>query len=117
MPVKSTKPPARAKRPRAEVQQEFTEIQHETEQARESPDVKGQEDARLRESEVRQAVEAVTVEGVVQRISGLGLEVSRALAEVSGKLTDEVQLLASVREAVSLERKELERLHRSGKRR
>jgi hypothetical protein len=112
MPIKSAKPPVRARRSKAEVQNEFAQIQEQATQARESPDVKGQEAARLRESEARQAVEAVTVEGVVQRISGLGLEVSRALAELSGKLTDEVQLLAWVREAVALERKELERLHK-----
>jgi colicin import membrane protein len=112
VPLKGTKPPVRAKRTKAEVQQEFAEIQDQAQQARESPDVKGQEAARLRESEVRQAVEAVSVGGVVQRISGLGLEVSRALAELSGKLTEEVQLLASAREAVLLERKELERLHK-----
>jgi hypothetical protein len=48
----------------------------------------------------------------VQRISGLGLDVSKALADVSSKLTEEVQLLASVRDAVALERRELDRLHK-----
>jgi len=112
MPAKVTKPPARARRSKAEVEKEFEAIQEEVEQARESPDAKGAESARLREGEVRQAAEGVTVEGVVQRISGLGLEVSKALSDVSGRLTAEVQLLASVREAVELERRELERLHK-----
>jgi hypothetical protein len=49
---------------------------------------------------------------VVERISGLGIEVSKSLAGVSEKLMQEVQLLASVREAVALERRELERLHK-----
>ena len=112
MPPRSAKPPARARRSRQEVQREFKEIQEQVEAAREAPDVKGQEAARLHEAEVRQAVEGVSVDAVVQRISGLGLEVSRALSDVSGKLTEEVQLLASVREAVALERAELERLHK-----
>ncbi len=112
MPAKSTKVPVRARRSKPEVQQEFEEIQKEVERVRGAPDAKGEEVARMREAEVRQAVEAVTVDAVVQRISGLGLEVSRALADVSGKLTEEVQLLASVRDAVALERKELERLHK-----
>ncbi len=111
MPPKA-KPPLRAKRSRPEVQKEFAAIQEEVEQERESPDAKGDEVARLHDAEVRQAVEGVTVENVVQRITGLGLEVSRALAGLSGKLTEEVQLLASVREAVELERRELERLHK-----
>jgi colicin import membrane protein len=112
MPPKPSKPPLRAKRTKAEVQKEFTEIQDEVEQAREAPDAKGDEVARLRESEVRQAADGATVENVVQRISGLGLEISRALSGLSSKLTEEVHLLASVREAVGLERKELERLHK-----
>jgi colicin import membrane protein len=112
MPPKSAKAPVRARRSRTEVQREFDEVQEETQRARETPDAKGEEIARLRDAEVRQAVEDVTVDGVVQRISALGLEVSKALADVSGKLTEEVQLLASVRDAVALERKELERLHK-----
>jgi len=112
MPAKPVKAPARARRSRSEVQAEFESIQHQVERERESPDPKAEESARLRETEVRQAVENVTVESVVQRISALGLEVARALADVSGKLTEEAQLLGSVRDAVALERKELERLHK-----
>jgi colicin import membrane protein len=112
MPPRATKPPVRAKRSKAELQREFEQIQQQSDAERESPDVKAGEVAHIRETEVRQAVDGVTVDAVVQRISGLGLDVSRALADVSGKLTEEVQLLASVREAVELERKELERLHK-----
>ena len=112
MPAKPAKAPVRAKRGKAEVQKEFAELQEQVEREREAPDAKGDEAARLREAEVRQAVEGVTVEGVVQTVSSLGLQVARALSDISGKLTEEVQLLASVREAVALERKELERLHK-----
>jgi colicin import membrane protein len=112
MPAKAVKAPVRAKRARADVEKEFAQIQQEVESAREAPDTKAEEAVRLREAEVRGAIEDVTVEGIVQRISGLGLEVARALSAVSAKLTDETQLLASVREAVALERKDLERLHK-----
>jgi colicin import membrane protein len=112
MPAKAVKAPVRAKRARADVEKEFAAIQQQVESAREASDVKADETARLREAEVRGAVEGVTVEGIVQRISGLGLEVARALSDVSAKLTDETRLLASVREAVALERKEFERLHK-----
>jgi hypothetical protein len=112
MPVKTSKPPVRARRTKAEVQQEFADIQEQAETARESADAKADEAARLREAEIRQSVDGVTVEGVVQKISGLGLEVSKALADISERLTREVQLLASVRESVALEQKELERLHK-----
>jgi colicin import membrane protein len=54
----------------------------------------------------------MTVEGVVQKISGLGLEISKALAELSGKVVAEVERLTAAREAVALESRELERLHK-----
>ena len=109
---KVTKPPVRAKRPKAEVQEEFAEISREVESARESADAKAQEAARLRAAEVRQAVDGTTVEGVVQGISSLGLEISKALSGLSGKLVEEVERLSAVREAVELERAELGRLHK-----
>jgi colicin import membrane protein len=109
---KPTKPPVRAKRAKTEVQEEFAEIRREVETARESADPKAQEAARLRADEVRHAVEGTTVESVVQRISGLGLEISKSLADVSGKLVEEVERLSAVREAVELERAELGRLHK-----
>ena len=112
MPVKTSKPPVRGRRTKVEVQQEFADIQEQAETARESADAKADEAARLREAEIRHSVDGVTVEGVVQKISGLGLEVSKALSDISERLTREVQLLASVRESVALEQKELERLHK-----
>jgi hypothetical protein len=112
MPAKAAKAPVRAKRTNTEIQREFEEIQEQSVAARESADPKIDEALRRRETEVREAVEGVTVESAVQRISGLGVEITRALAGLSGKLTEEIQLLASVREAVELERKDLDRLHK-----
>ncbi len=112
MATKSAKAPARGRRPKAEVLEEFSGIRKDVESARETADAKAAEAAALRESETRQAVEGLTVETVVQRISGLGLEISKALSEVSAKLVEEVERLATVREAVSIERRELERLHK-----
>jgi colicin import membrane protein len=112
MPAKAAKVPIRPKRTKTEIQREFDEIQEQSADARESADPKIEEASRRHETEVREAVDGVTVESAVQRISGLGLEISKALSGLSGKLTEEVQLLASVREAVGLERNELERLHR-----
>jgi hypothetical protein len=112
MPTKTAKAPIRAKRTKAEVQREFDEIQEQEAEARESHDPKIADASRRHEAEVREAVEGVTVESVVQRVSALGLDISKALSGLSVKLTDEVQLLASVHEAVELERKEVERLHK-----
>src|SRR5215468_1555814 len=103
---------ARSRRTKEDTQQEFSAIQREVEAAQEASDAKAAEVVRLREEHIRQAVDGIGVEAVVQRISGLGLEVSRALAQVSEQLTKEVHLLSTVREAVALERVELERLHK-----
>jgi len=112
MATKTAKAPARSRRPRAEVVEEFSGIRKEVEGAREIADAKAAEAAARRETELRQAVEGLSVETVVQRISSLGLEISKALSEVSARLAEEVDRLAAVREAVAIERKELERLHK-----
>jgi len=112
MPAKAAKAPSRMRKSKAEVHQEFENIREEVASLRENTDAKTAATARLREAEVRQAIEGVTVENVVQRISGLGLEISKSLSDVSAKLVEEVNVLASVRDAVALERKELERLHK-----
>jgi hypothetical protein len=49
---------------------------------------------------------------VVERLHGLGVEISRSLASIADELTGEVGRLTAVREAIEVERRELERLHR-----
>ncbi len=112
MPRATTKTAPRVKRARTEVQEEFSAIQEEVQAARESPDAKADDLARHKESGVRQAVEGVSVDGVVEQISRLGLEINRALSGISEKLVEEVNQLATLRLAVGLERQEIERLHK-----
>lgn len=104
--------PSRARRSRAEVQKDFSKLVDEVEQQKETASPKADELSRRRETEIRQAVAEVTVDDVVQRISGLGLEITKSLTQLSEKLVAEVEKLQNVREAVSLETKELERLHK-----
>lgn len=108
----TTKTSARSRKTKAEVKQEFESIRQQVEAAHEETGAKAAEAARIRGAEVRQAVEGVTVETVVQKLSDLGLEISRSLSDISARLVEEVNLLANVREAVALERKELERMHK-----
>lgn len=107
-----TKTAARGRRTKAEVEAEFEGIRKEVQAAKEAADAKADEAARLREEEARQAVEGITVEGVVEQISKLGLEVSRSLNGISERLVEEVNRLNALRAAVELERKEIERLHK-----
>jgi hypothetical protein len=104
--------PSRAKRTKPEVEKEFNRIVDEVSERQRDADAKGEELSKLREAELGQSVAGVSVEIVVQRLSGLGLEISKALADISGKLVSEVERLTSIREAVSLEQRELERLHK-----
>src|ERR1700676_4465691 len=97
---KLTKPPVRAKRPRAEVQEEFSTIREEVESAKRTAEPKRDELLRQRAADPRAAVGGVSVDGGLRHVSGLGLEISKALSELSAKLVDEVNRLASVRQAV-----------------
>jgi hypothetical protein len=112
MPKTPPKPAPRTRRSKAEIQKEFTEIRTEVAAAHNVADRKFEEVAKVRESAVRQAVEGLTVETAVQRISTLSLEIGKALSGLSESLVQEVDRLASLREAAELERRELERLHK-----
>jgi hypothetical protein len=104
--------PSRPKRSKAEVDKEFSKIAQEAVERQESTNPKTEELSRIRDIETRQTVDGISVEGVVQKISSLSLDISKALADLSGKLVAEVERLSAVREAVGLETRELERLHK-----
>jgi colicin import membrane protein len=104
--------PSRKKITRAESDKEFDNLVREEEKNQAASNPKTEELDRLRNQEIRQAVQGVSVDAVVQKISGMGLEISKSLAELSGKLVAEVEKLTTIREAVSLEQRELERLHK-----
>jgi hypothetical protein len=112
MPKATAKVPARARRPKPEVEKEFETVAREVDEARETADAKRAQAEKLREAEVLKSVEGITVESVIVRISGLGFEVNKALAGLSEQLAQEVNRLQSVREAVEVERAELSRLHK-----
>jgi colicin import membrane protein len=114
MATKTTKPltPSRSQRSKAQVQQEFAAIQQETTAAREAASPKSVEIEQRQAAELRQSVESVSVDSVVGQIYALNGETSRTLLDLSEKLSAEVELLTRVRDAVTLERQELERLHK-----
>lgn len=101
------------RRTKAEVQKEFAEGRAQVEQARQEASPKLEELTKLREAETRQGVEGVSVESVVQRVSELSLNISKALGALSEQMIEEVNRLVTVREAVEIEKRELQRLHQS----
>ena len=76
--------PSRIKKSKAELEKEFSKVADEASELKQSASSKTEELSRLRETEIRQQVEGVSVEGVVQQLWSLGLEISKALASISG---------------------------------
>jgi len=101
----------RGKRSKAELENQFSSLVEQTtlEKANVSP--KMELAAQIQEAEAKAAVSEITVEVVVKKLSDLNLEISRTLSNLAEKMTGEVTLLRSFREAVSLESRELQRLH------
>lgn len=109
MPRMTARPTRRSK---AEMEKEFSQIAQEVETQKKSASPKAEEAARASEEEIRQAVEGLTVESTVQKLSNLGLEISKALSGLAEKMVAEVERLRAAREAVALETRELERIHK-----
>lgn len=107
----TTTTPKRTRRTKAEVQQEFEFIQQETSDSV-AISSKQSEFAKLHEQEIREAVNEVGIDSVAQKISNLNVEISKTLSDLSEKMMAEVNLLAKVREAIHLEKQELDRLHK-----
>ncbi len=112
MPPKTAKPAPRAKRSKADIENAFQDIRQDIESSRESGDAKAEQLALLREQELQSSFQDFSVEQVVSRISDLNLQINRSLTGISEQLTAEVRRLADAREAVEIEKRELERLHK-----
>ncbi|MFS8564227.1 MAG: hypothetical protein LVR00_07980 [Rhabdochlamydiaceae bacterium] len=101
----------RAKRSKAEVEEEFEFLVEEAGKKKASSSNKIETAAQIEEMEVKNAVSGITVEIVAQKLSLLNVEISKTLSNLSEKMTSEANLLHSLQEAVNLESKELNRLH------
>lgn len=106
---RSTAPRRRTK---TEVQRDLTTIAEQVSEEKESISAKTLEAAKMREEEIRSNVKNISVDSVTSHIAELGAEVSKTLSGLSEKLLQETQSLADLKEAVALEAKELERLHK-----
>lgn len=100
------------RRTKIEVQQDLESIALQAVEEKESVSAKTVEAARIRDDEIRDAVKDISVESVTSHIAALGAEISKTLSGLSEKLVGQTQSLANLKEAVSMETKELERLHK-----
>ncbi len=103
--------PTRAKRSKAEVEQEFSAIEEHVASEKTGSSLKNEMVAQMQEAEVRAAVSEITVEVIAKKLSDLNVEISRTLSGLGEKMNAEVGLLRSLKEAVALESKDLHRLH------
>lgn len=101
----------RTRKTKAEVEQQLLQLTETVERAQNSDASKSALMEQIREGEVRAAVSEITVEVLSKKVSDLTVEISRTLSNLSEKMIREAELLASLKEAVALESKELERLH------
>jgi colicin import membrane protein len=106
--------PSRKKITKADADKEFENLVREEEKNRAVSNPKTEELERLRNQEIRQAVEGISVDVVVQKISGMGLEISKSLSELSGKLVAEVEKLTTIREDRASKNKDAPGLENSG---
>lgn len=67
-------------------------------------------DARHKE-EVKQAMSALSVDKALQSVSGSSLQVSKAFAQLSEDLIQQTNQLEMIKQAIAIEKEELERLH------
>jgi colicin import membrane protein len=106
----AAKTPAKSRRTKMDNELQFEALESEI-GAREATDAKTAASIAAHESAVQAAVSGINMETVITRIGALGLDVSRSLSDLSEKLTGEVRLLATLQEAVGIERRALEKLH------
>jgi len=102
----------RARRAKEEVEKEYSKIAAEVAEPKGAASAKAAELDRAREVDIRRSLEGLSVESVAQKITTTNLEISRTLTDLSQKLIAEVENLNNVRDAVALETREIERLHK-----
>lgn len=101
----------RTRRSKAEVEQEFSGIAESIALEKIASSTKLEMAAQIQEAEIKAAVSEITVEVISKKLSDLNVEISRTISNLAEKMTGEVNLLRSLKEAVALESKEVQRLH------
>ncbi|MFH0940206.1 MAG: hypothetical protein V1899_13140 [Planctomycetota bacterium] len=104
--------PSRTKKSKAEVLEEFEKIKEQAVEEKIESSPKTEELFKHAESEIKEVVKGVTIESIVQKMAELSVEMPKTFSELSAKMVAEATLLASLREAAALERKEIERIHK-----
>lgn len=109
----TTKPKTtRTKRAKAEVQEEFETIKEEVSEASSYSSSKADEVLKQREAEICESVKDLAIDGILRKFADLNGDISKTLSTLSEKMISEVNLLSNLRQAVAIETRELEKLHK-----
>jgi len=108
MAVKTT----RARRSKAEVQQEFAGIMENVSENKEMTSSKDLFARQMQDAQIQEAVSGIAVEAIIHNIANLNIEISKSLSHLAEKLTTEINLLNQVRAASAIEHQNLEQLHK-----
>lgn len=109
----ATKPKTtRGRRAKAEVQDEFETIKEEAAEANSYSSSKADEVLKQREAEICESVKDLAVDGILRKFADLNGEMSKTLSNLSEKMISEVNLLSNLRQAVAIETREFEKLHK-----
>ncbi len=102
----------RTRRAKAEVQEEFETIKEEVSEASSYGNSKADEVLKQREAEICESVKDLAVDGILRKFADLNGDISKTLSTLSEKMISEVNLLSNLRQAVAIETRELEKLHK-----
>lgn len=108
---KESPKPKRGRRTKAEIEQEFNFIAQEETEALKFTTSKAKEIDHLQEEEILEAVKGLTSEVMIRKFADLNIEISKTLSSLSEKIVSEIQILSNLRQAVEVEKREIERLH------
>jgi colicin import membrane protein len=104
--------PKRTRRSKAEIQQEFDLLAKEEIETMSLTTPKAKEVVRFQEQELIESVKDISSDETIRKFADLNIEISKTLSSLSEKIVREAETLAKLRQAVEIEKKELEKLYK-----
>ncbi len=101
-----------SKKTKAQLEQELESLKLELVSEKENlfPAVQEMEKARI--AEIRESTKDLSLDTLVSHMASLRTEISKVLADLGDKLTNEITKLDEIREGIKIETRELERVHK-----
>lgn len=104
--------PKRGRRTKAEIEQEFLRLAEEENEAIAYTSPKAKDLIRHQEQELLDSVKDISTDEVIRKFAELNISITKTLSSLSEKIVSEIDLLTKIRQAVDIEKQEIERLHK-----